>query len=205
MLTHHPLFQNVPCSFQNKLIIRSYAPQDMIYNEGDICQTIGIVIKGEIEIATITHHEKEETITILKENDIFGDILLFSSHPFYLGHVIAKKKSEVAFISKQDLFYLFHHDKYFLQNYLTLICDKALHMKLQAKLFSHKNIEDRILYYFSTTADKDGYIFCSSIAQLSRILSLPRPSVSRSIQKLLQKGIIKKEDKHQFWINKQSL
>ena len=94
------LLEQHPESFK----YRDLKANDLLFNEEDICNEIGIVIKGQLVISTITYLEKEETINIINENEVFGDLLLFSSNHLYLGNVTATKKSKVALINKNKLF-----------------------------------------------------------------------------------------------------
>ena len=78
---------------------------------------------------------------------------------------------------------------------MSVICNKAVNIKKQAKLLSHKNIEDRILFYLKLKDTGDHIIKYDTITNLSMELSLPRPSVSRSLSNLETKGYITK-NKH---------
>lgn len=174
-----------------------YNSNAIVFNEGDICREIGIVIKGEISISTITYAEKEETINIIKEGELFGDFLVFSPNPVYLGIGITNKKTTIAFIKRESILNIFIENKDILCAYLSYTSLKAIQLKLQTKLLSHKNIEDRIIYYFTIT--KENPVYISSITDFSKKLALPRPSVSRSLKVMEQKNIIKRE-KHFFYL-----
>lgn len=188
-------FSNLTEKEKELFKVVEYNANDIIFNENDICNYIGIVLKGEVIISTITYNEKEEVINVIKENEVFGDILLFASNNIYLGDVITTKKSTIAFINKENLIYLLQNNTYVLSSYLMHLSNKSLNIKLQSKLLSHKNIEDRIMYFLSTNKNKGNYYEYSSITDISRKLSLPRPSVSRSITSLINKGLITKINK----------
>ena len=172
-----------------------YNSNAIVFNEGDICREIGIVIKGEISISTITYAEKEETINIIKEGELFGDFLVFSPNPVYLGIGITNKKTTIAFIKRESILNIFIENKDILCAYLSYTSLKAIQLKLQTKLLSHKNIEDRILFYLKLKDTGDHIIKYDTITNLSMELSLPRPSVSRSLSNLETKGYITK-NKH---------
>lgn len=178
--------------YSDKIKIKEYKSNDIIFNEDDNCQEVCIVLKGQIIISTITYLEKEEIINIINEKEVFGDLLIFSSNHKYLGNVISGKKSSVAIIKKNDLIDCLMIDKELLSLFLNSISNKALDIKLQAKLFSHKNIEDRIMYYLSIR-QINNIVKISSVTSMAKTLSLPRPSVSRSLSILEDKGLIKRE------------
>ena len=177
------------------LPIKELSSGDILFNEGEPCEKMGIVIKGELIISTITYNEKEETFNTIKEGEMLGDLLIFSTNPVYLGDVVAKRKTSVIISSKQKLITLLSTDEEFLNIYMSVICNKAVNIKKQAKLLSHKNIEDRILFYLKLKDTGDHIIKYDTITNLSMELSLPRPSVSRSLSNLETKGYITK-NKH---------
>lgn len=186
---------------KEKIIYKDYNANDLIFNEQEKCNMLGIIIKGEVLISTITSNEKEEIFNTISENDAFGDILVFTTSSKYLGNVIATKKTKVAFIKRDTLISTFSIYPDILKEYLIHIADKSIKIKLQAKLLSHKNIEDRIMYYLSIQAEEDNNIYIKSVTDLSKLLSLPRPSVSRSLSNLEDKGLIKRYGKYIYICN----
>ena len=175
----------------------TFSRNQIIFSEGEKCSKIGIIIEGEIKISTITHHEKEETFTIVKKGDIFGNSLIFSSSPYYLGDITATQKTTICFISKSDLIKELSLHPDLLESYINIISDKAIRIKQQNKLFAHKNIRDRISYYFITLSKQQNsnIIQLPSITKLSNELSLPRPSVSRELTNMEKDGLILRKQK----------
>ena len=74
----------------------------------------------------------------------------------------------------------------FLTAFLRSITDKGVQLKKKNKLFAYKNIEERITYYLYQYLKKDenGYVYYKSITNMASFLSLPRPSLSRSLHKM---------------------
>ena len=181
----------------NKYPHKTFLKNQIIFSEGEKCTQIGIIISGEIKISTITHFEKEETFTIVKSNDIFGNSLIFSSSPYYLGDIIACQKTIICFISKQDLILELSNDPILLEYYINLISDKTIRVKQQNKLLAHKNIRDRLTHYFAIKAKQQNSIIITlpMITTLANELSLPRPSVSRELTKMEKEGLIARKQK----------
>ena len=57
----------------------NYKKNEVVFNEDDLCENIGFIIKGKIKIYTSSKDDNEIIINTLSENDCFGDLLLFSS------------------------------------------------------------------------------------------------------------------------------
>ena len=191
-MINHPLFENVDISkYQNEFIIEKYAEGTLLFHEGDECELLGIILKGQVVISTVTLLGKEYTINILNKNEIFGDTLLFSEKTLYLGNIITSKDSEILYISKELLMKMFKEQN-FLINFLSLTSEKSLTLRNRLKLFSHNNIRDRILFYLSAKSKelKTNVIPIKSKEILAQILNIPRPSLSRELIKLKDEKII---------------
>lgn len=173
----------------------TYDSNQVVFNEGDICNSIGIVVEGEILIKTYTYNIKEEIITVIKEKNFFGQYLLFSNNNIYLGIGITSRKTKVAYISKMNLLTILSVNKQFLEAYMKVICDEAVKIKQQAKLLAHKNIRDRIMYYLMSN-QKDKTVYIKSVTNLSNLLSIPRPSVSRELTNMELDGLIIRNGKY---------
>ena len=174
---------------------QNYERGDIIFNEGDECQKIGIIQSGDIKITTITMQDHEETISYLTKGEIFGNHLIFSSHPYYLGDVICEKKATIIFINKNELIKLLQTNESFLVHYFNEMSNKAIHTRQQLKMMAHKSLTDRLMYYLFMLSKQQGTkkVKIPTITKIAIELSVPRPSLARIIKKLVEDGLIKYE------------
>jgi CRP-like cAMP-binding protein len=155
----------------------------------------GLEVQIKDLLSKILGTDKEEVINLLQPNQIFGNNLIFSSSPYFLGDIISLTNSKILFINKSNLLTLFKNNEKFLCKYLESISNQIMKEKNKAKVLVHKNIRDRILYYITNESKRKGQVKIKSIADLARELSLPRPSVSREIYKLINENIISYNNK----------
>ena len=191
-MNNHPLFLNVDLKrYEKDFKIKKYPVNTLIFQEGEECNHLGIILKGQLIISTLTALDKEYVINILNKNDLFGDTLLFSEKTLYLGDGIVSKDLEVLLISKNLLLEMFK-DQTFLLNFLSIIAKKSTDLRNRLKLLSHKSIEERILFYLDSEKKrlKTNKIPIKSKEVLAKLLNIPRPSLSRELIKLKDKGII---------------
>lgn len=169
------------------LIICSFKKNEIIFMEDSVCDSIGIVIEGKIEIVSYSFSGKEIVYNTLKRDDLFGNNLLFSNTPRYKGNVVSKTKSIIAFIKKESLVVLLQNNEAFLKEYLKIQSDfgKALNSKI--KLLSFENALDRFNYYLFINNNEIRY---KNVTALARDLYLERETLSRLLSKLTKKGII---------------
>ena len=190
-MLEHPLLKNTSNDYSNHFIIKEYKKDSLIFNELEKCTCLALILEGEVQISTLTYNDKEYTITLLNKFDTFGEFLLFSDKPFYLGDIIAKSNAKIAFIDKENLLYLLK-DKVILENFLNLLSKKSMLNQEKIKVYSQNNIEDRILFYLFEESKKlnTKTIKIKSKENLALLLNIPRPSLSRSLIKLKEKSLI---------------
>lgn len=173
-------------------LVKGYqvAKNNIIFHEGDICENIGIIISGKVDIISYSFEGKELLINSLKAGEIFGNNLIFSSEPIYRGDVIAQEKSVIAVINKENLVYLLQNNKDFLNLYLKAQSDKAKLLTSRIQLLSLVNAEERLFYYASKN---DNVIVYKNVTTLAATIGVQRETLSRLLTSLIKRHLIKKE------------
>ena len=165
--------------------------EQILFNEGDICESIGIVISGEIEITSYSYNGKEIIYNHLTPSMVFGNNLIFSSDPHYKGSIIAKSTAKVALNYKKTLISLLKSNEEFMLNYLKIQSDTGKELNAKIKLLAIDNAEERFLYFMHQNG---GQIRYKTITLLASSLHLQRETLSRLLSRLEnEKKIIKKE------------
>ena len=124
-----------------------YKQGEYIAHELDRCDKVFFVIQGEISISSYSLDGKEIVMNYLSKDSLFGNVLSFTKSPYFLGDIICKKDCCLLVISKNSLLHLLGENQQFLNAYLEYMCEETIKVKKQAKLFSYKKIEERIMYY----------------------------------------------------------
>ena len=159
----------------------------ILFEEDSLCDCIGIVFKGKLSITSYSYYGKEITYSIIEENQIFGNNLLFSTSPYYKGNVIALSDSKIALIYKEDLIYLMQNNTEFLNLYLQILNNNTKNLNLKIKILSFENANDRLLYYLYQNNNSINY---QSITELAKKLFLRRETLSRTLSNLVKDNII---------------
>ena len=182
---------NILSKEEHKLV-KGYqvAKNNIIFHEGDVCENIGIIISGKVDIISYSFEGKELLINSLKAGEIFGNNLIFSSEPIYRGDVIAQEKSVIAVINKENLVYLLQNNKDFLNLYLKAQSAKAKLLTSRIQLLSLVNAEERLFYYASKN---DNVIVYKNVTTLAATIGVHRETLSRLLTSLIKRHLIKKE------------
>ena len=164
----------------------SLEKEQILFHENDLCDVVGIVLSGQINIVSYTLSGQEIVYNQIKENGMFGNNLLFSSNPYYKGNVISAEKTTVVLIGKKTLLSILKNNRDFLIQYLQFNSDFSKSLNHQIKLLSFSNAEDRFLYYLQ----ENGRIKMLSVTELAKTLFLSREALSRLITRLVKEGKI---------------
>ena len=185
-----PLLQ-VLTKKEHKLVKGYQVTKNSVINhEGDLCENVGVIISGKVDIVSYSFQGKEQILNSLKAGDIFGNNLIFSSEPIYRGDVIAKEKCVIAFINKENLLYLLQNNQEFLTLYLKAQSDFGKSLNARIQLLSFTNAEERLVYYASKN---DNVITFKNVTTLATQIGIQRETLSRLLTSLAKRHLIKKE------------
>ncbi len=112
-LTDSPLFRNLDETERAQILIigqvRSFAPDQVIFREGDAGDGLFIVVKGSIRISKQSA-SGEEALAVLEPHSFFGEMALIDLSP-RAADAIANEPTDLFFIPLKDLRTLFesHH------------------------------------------------------------------------------------------------
>ena len=171
-----------------KIRILSFKKDTILFNEGDECQNISIVKDGKVNIVSYTLEGKEIIYRQLNEGEMFGNNLIFSSHPHYRGDVVAKSDGILFMIEKDKLLSIMMSNKNFLEAYLSEASNFSIELNKDIKLLTFNNAEDRVLYLLSLSKNRLEY---NSVTDLAKRLFLTREATSRALHKLEAEKLIK--------------
>ena len=132
---------------------------EIVFNELDPVNSIGFVCYGNISIKTYTYNEKEYEINNISGNSLFGEFMLFSNNPVFLGTGITVKETKVIYLSKKELIECMGNQR-FSENYLSLISSISRNIQRKVKVLSQKEIRDKILFILYDNLKQNNIKIC---------------------------------------------
>ncbi len=78
-----------------------YQPGDIIMREGDPGGILFVIKKGEIKITRNFHHQEDIVLTILRDDEFFGELSLLDGRS-RSASAIAMNKAELILLSKEE-------------------------------------------------------------------------------------------------------
>ena len=170
---------------------KTFAKEDHLFLEGQICPGVFYLESGEIEIASYSSSGKKIVYNQIRAGELFGFNLVFSSDPHFRGNVIASVDGSLLSLSKDRLVGLLQSNSAFLEEYLKAQSDFGKSLNEKIKLLGFDSAQERLLFFLQTHQGKATF---ASISDLAKRLFLERETLSRLVHRLEKEGkvILKK-------------
>lgn len=177
--------------------IQSYNKNECIVDSGDTIDRFGIVLEGEAIIVKESVDGNRVIIAVVEKGDLFGEMLVFSSHKIWPVTVRVQSSCKVLFLTNSDLIARCGRNCSWhismLQNFMKVISDKSLLLNKKLDYLSIKSIRGKICTYLL-----EQYQIVKNINltlplkrnELADFLNVSRPSMSREMCQMRDEGII---------------
>lgn len=99
---------------------------ELIAIEGDDCHSLGIILRGKIEIQKVFPSGQVMTINIFSEGNIFGESLIFSNKHTYPATITAIEKAKIMYIKKENIIELSMFEPKVLTNFVSVLSERIL-------------------------------------------------------------------------------
>ncbi|WP_422486424.1 Crp/Fnr family transcriptional regulator [Gudongella sp. DL1XJH-153] len=181
-------------SLVENMKLRKFNRNQMIYLQGENCNSMDIVIEGAIDIHSMDQEGNMVTLARFTKDDIVGINLLFSSNNSYPFSVIAVEDTEILEITKDILLELSRDNPKFTESLLRIVSDKALSLANWITHISMKPLREKILDFLELERRKqsnDRIVLTATKKEIAERLGVQRTSLSRELQKMKEDGILK--------------
>jgi len=173
--------------------IEKYKKGQVIAIEGDDCNSLGIILKGKIEIQKIFPSGQVTTINNFKEGNIFGESLVFTDQHTYPATITAMENAEIMFIERENIVKLSMLNSHILTNFITVLSRRILMLNERISNLSQDSIRKKISSYLLNEYNKQKsttILLPYTRKKMAELLNIPRPSLSRELINMKEEGII---------------
>lgn len=204
-LKHCILFKDLTSEeLQNLIMNINYSISDNCKNcfecrtcivalEGDTCDTLGIIIEGELEVQKHYASGKVVTLAKLNKGKTFGEAIAFSETNLYPATIISSKGSIILYISKKDIIAMCSSYPKVLNNFMQLLSSKILLLNRKIKELSFETLREKISSYLLSQYELQKTLALTlpiSRKDLAQHLGVQRPSLSREFVNMKNDGLI---------------
>ncbi|EEY34139.1 hypothetical protein HMPREF0554_2005 [Pseudoleptotrichia goodfellowii F0264] len=142
------------------------------------------------------------TIDFIKANEIIAPAFIFGNMRVFPVDLISVENSKLIFLNKKDFVEVMQEDKRLLLNFLDEISNKSQLLSKRIWFnFINKTINDKVLSYIRENQKDNIIIFKPNISELSKKFEVTRPSLSREISILCDKGILIKLQNNKYKVD----
>ena len=184
-----------------KCSIKSYAKNELIVRQGDVCDSLYMLTLGSVKTEMITENGNILGIEIIKAPRPLAPAFLFSDNNHFPVDVTALEEVEIMKIPKEEILRLMMTNPDFMKQFLTHNSNRTQFLTNRLQLLSIKTIKGKIAHFLLESMTDEGKTFTINRNQteLAEFFGVARPSLARSLSELIQDGIIR-IDKKQFTI-----
>jgi len=167
-------------------------PGEIIKFRGEEYDELLILLTGEVETQMQNDEGKVVVVESIKAPSVLAAAFLFSSENIFPVNVIARRKSRLFTIPKKKVIELCQKNEKFLLNLLKDMGNKISLLAEKVYLFSLSDLKERIARYLLSISEgaKNRFKLPVTKEELSKILGVTRPSLSRTFSQLIKEGII---------------
>lgn len=173
--------------------ISSFNNGQIIALEESPCTSIGIILKGNVEIQKIYPSGKVMTLNTFGEGNIFGEAIVFSNKNIYPSTIFSIGNTEIMFITRNDIIWMCENSDKFLSNFAKLLSNRILMLSDKIRNLSYETIRQKVANFLLEEYKKQQNIFLNfpyTRKKMAEILNIPRPSLSRELITMREEGII---------------
>ncbi len=165
--------------------LKSYDKHDFVVMQGERCRSLYILYSGKVQ-AVMTHPDgKELVVEVLEAPVAMAPILLFGTKDKFPVSIIAMEPVEVLIINKDKFLRWMQEDAQLMQNFLRIISDRSVWLTEKISSFALQSLEMRLAHYLYFHSDSP-----ESQSDIAKRLGVARPSLSRVVSGLVEKGVI---------------
>jgi len=199
-LTRNKLFKNMSQEEIKSLLSPSALVQRRTFKKGqivaiedEVCNSIGIILRGTVEVKKASTSGKEYTIAMLSEGETIGEAIIFSSKTIFPATIYSKSETEIMFISKDAIMEMCKISEKFLYNFLNILSDRILLLNAKLKESTLLTLRQRLCKFLIEEYKKQQSLrikLSLTREELAEAFNVQRPSLSRELARMKKEELI---------------
>ena len=166
-----------------------YTKGDVIYRSDAFRRAIGLIVSG-----SVTVQKQALMMNRLGAGDMFGVAALFGESDTYVTQITAEEPTEIVFLPQETVSALLLRYPLLAENYIRFLSGRIRFLNRKLAVLTVGSAEHRLYEYLSAHADAEGAIqLPPSMVELAHTLNIGRSSLYRSLDALLEAGILARE------------
>lgn len=173
--------------------LKSYRKNDIVFLNNEYCKDLVILLNGSLRSEFYKKNGSSVMIEVHKAPAVIAPAFLFGKQQCFPVNVVSECNSTILLIPKNMFLEEMLSEREILLNYLNMVCSKTQFLAEKVRFYSAYDLRQRIIHYLINNYDlEEGKSIRLSITlkELSEILGVERPSISRILKQLCEVGLI---------------
>ncbi len=202
------LFKNTSSDDLNKIAaqyefqIFEFESDENIYTPDDFSKKVGFVYSGECIVEKQKSDGNSVPLNLLRKNDSFGIMTVFSSSDKFPTTVKAKKTSRIVFIEAEVIISLIKEYSNIALSVIEFMSNRIEFLNNKIATFSADSVEEKLVLYILREYEiQNSEKIKLNLSKTAEILNAGRASIYRAINSLEELNLIKFENKKIYIID----
>jgi len=173
--------------------IKKYANNRIIALSGDRVTGLKVVLEGSVKGEMIDFTGKTIKIEDIENPRPLAPAFIFGNQNRYPVNIVANNDVRILTVPKEEFLKLLSASEKVLNNYLSIISNRAQFLSAKLKFLSFQTIKGKIAHYLlalSTRSGNDAITLDKTQSELSELFGITRPSFARAIREMDRDGLI---------------
>lgn len=197
-IQHVPIFEGLSeqekCQLHHVIQSRPYQKREVIFQEGDISDTLYIIHTGIVKISKYTETGKEQIIRFLFPGDFFGQFSLLLDKTHYANAEVLEH-AQICSIYKKDFLHVIEHNPNMAYRFLIAVSERLQQTDDWVGTISLMEVERRLaktLLLFNRNQHENSDTLKLPIAkkELAALIGTTPETLSRKLTSLEAQGIL---------------
>lgn len=172
----------------------SAARGDILFHRGDAAHGLFMLVSGQVKLAVNSPQGTEKVIGIISAGESFGEAIIFLDRAHFPIYAQATRDSQLLLVPKQTIFSLLERDTTVARKMLAGLSVRNRQLVQDIEAVALFTASQRLIGYLlqiSANADGAGEVTLpASKSTIASLLNLTPETLSRTLLKLQQQGLI---------------
>jgi CRP/FNR family transcriptional regulator, dissimilatory nitrate respiration regulator len=198
LLSRSILFSSLPLSVLDKIssfcLVKTFAKDDTIFDEGDKAYGFFIVAQGKVKVYKLSSSGDEHIIHLIREGGSIAEAVVFSNMNRYPAYAQALEDSTLIFIPGKEFLSAIKSDFSLTLSVLSSLSEKLKYFNSLVEELSLKEADARLAKYFldiSLKKKSDSFVLDDKKIELARRLGIAPETLSRLFKKFTSNRVIR--------------
>lgn len=176
----------------HKTELLSYTKGEVLFHQGDKLRHLHVVIHGELHGLMIVNNGEQIEVDRMGPGTPLAVALIFSSRASFPVDVEALSDGILWRIPLETYQTMLQHEESLLSSYLRVSADAFLRLTDKLNLISTKSLRGKLAVFIlsRTSEERPSFTLARSRTELANYLGVQRPSLSRTLAEMQEKGLI---------------